>query len=62
MERLSVAEVHTAAMYSTAVRRQALELIHSGASLRSVSMSIGITRSTLREWRDNPEKTQAARA
>jgi hypothetical protein len=49
-------------MYSTTVRRQALELIHSGASLRSVSMSIGITRSTLREWRDDPKKAQAARA
>ena len=49
-------------MYSTTVRRQALELIHSGASLRSVSMSIGINRSTLREWRDDPKKAQAARA
>jgi hypothetical protein len=49
-------------MYSAVVRRQALELIHSGASLRSISMSIGITRSALREWRDNPEKAQAARA
>jgi hypothetical protein len=49
-------------MYSAAVRRQALDLINSGSSLRSVSMSTGITRSTLREWRANPEKAQAARA
>jgi hypothetical protein len=49
-------------MHSTTVRRQALELIHSGTSLRSVSMSTGITRSTLREWRDDPKKAQAARA
>jgi hypothetical protein len=49
-------------MYSALVRRQALDLINSGASLRSVSMSTGINRSTLREWRDNPEKAQAARA
>ena len=49
-------------MYSTAVRRKALHLIDSGCSLRSVSASTGITRSTLREWRDNPEKVQAARA
>jgi hypothetical protein len=48
-------------MHSAAVRRQALDLIISGASLRSVSMSIGINRSTLREWRDNPEKAKSAR-
>jgi hypothetical protein len=41
---------------------QALELFNSGASLRSVSRSNGINRSTLREWRDNPEKARAARA
>src|ERR1700743_2072665 len=49
-------------MYSAAVRRQALVLINSGSSLRSVSIATGITRTTLREWRDNPEKPQAARA
>jgi hypothetical protein len=49
-------------MYSPAVRRQALDLINRGSSLRSISMATGITRTTLREWRDNPEKLQAARA
>jgi hypothetical protein len=49
-------------MHSAAVRRQALDLINGGSSLRSVSMATGINRTTLREWRDNPEKLQAARA
>jgi hypothetical protein len=49
-------------MYSPAVRRQALDLINNRSSLRSISMATGITRSTLREWRDNPKKSQAARA
>ena len=49
-------------MYSAERRRQALDLIDSGASLRAVSMATGINRSTLREWRDNPEKVLAARA
>jgi len=43
------------------VRRQALDLINSGTSLRSVSRSSGVSRATLREWRDNPEKVRAAR-
>jgi transposase-like protein len=45
----------TAAMYSPDVRRQALALIDSGASLRAASMATGINRSTLREWREHPE-------
>jgi hypothetical protein len=49
-------------MYSAEVRRRALDLIDSGSSLRAVSMTTGITRTTLREWRDNPKKVQAARA
>jgi hypothetical protein len=48
-------------MYSAMVRRQALDLINRGVSLRSVSRSIGVSRPTLREWRDHPEKAQAAR-
>jgi hypothetical protein len=48
-------------MYSVAVRRKALKLIDNGASLRSVSVSTGVNRSTLREWRDNPDKAHAAR-
>ncbi|HEX3715063.1 MAG TPA: transcriptional regulator [Trebonia sp.] len=43
-------------MYSVEVRERALALISSGSSLRSVSMSTAISRATLREWRDNPEK------
>ena len=48
-------------MYSAAVRRQALDLLDGGTSLRSASKSSGVSRSSLREWRDNPEKAQAAR-
>ena len=49
-------------MHSAVVRRRALDLISSGASLRSVSIATGINRTTLREWRGNPEKAQATRA
>jgi hypothetical protein len=49
-------------MYSADVRRQALDFINTGSSLRSISIATGITRATLREWRDNPDKVQAARA
>lgn len=49
-------------MYNAGVRRQALDLINNGSSLRSVSMATGINRTTLREWRDNQEKALAARA
>lgn len=48
-------------MYSAVVRQHALDLINSGDSLRSVSMLTGINRATLREWRDNPDKSPAAR-
>ena len=49
-------------MYSPEVRVHVLELIASGSSLRAVSMSTGISRSTLREWRDNPERLHRRRA
>ena len=39
-----------------------MALIDSGHSLRSISMSMGINRSTLREWRDHPEMAQRSRA
>ena len=49
-------------MYGPEVRLQALALINGGHSLRAVSMSMGVNRSTLREWRDYPEKALKARA
>jgi hypothetical protein len=49
-------------MYSAMVRRRALDLIDNGSTLRSVSAATGISRTTLREWRDYPEKAQAARS
>src|SRR5436305_5744408 len=50
----------TRGMYTTEVRRRALALLERGSSLRSVSLATGISRSTLREWRDHPEKSTAA--
>jgi hypothetical protein len=49
-------------MYRPEVRHRALALIDSGHSLHSISMSMGINRSTLREWRDHPEIAQRSRA
>jgi hypothetical protein len=49
-------------MYRPEVRQRALVLIDGGHSLRSISMSTGINRSTLREWRDHPEKAQRSAA
>jgi hypothetical protein len=49
-------------MYGLDVRMQALALISSGSSLRAVSMSTGVSRATLREWRDDPARaTQVQR-
>lgn len=42
-------------MYSPDVRSHALALLGEGLSLRAASMSTGISRSTLRDWRDNPD-------
>jgi hypothetical protein len=42
-------------MYSSEVRRHTLDLIGRGISLRSISMSTGISRATLRDWREHPE-------
>ena len=44
-------------MYDRNVRQQALALIDRGMSLRAVYKSTGISRATLRDWRDHPEKT-----
>jgi hypothetical protein len=39
-------------MYDAATRASALTRIHDGESLRSISLSSGINRATLREWRE----------
>jgi hypothetical protein len=59
---MSVASGTMGFMYRPEVRHRALALIDSGHSLRSISLSMGINRSTLREWRDYPEKAQRSRA
>lgn len=43
-------------MYSHAVRLRALILIEKGQSLRSVSMTTGISLATLQDWRDHPAR------
>lgn len=42
-------------MYSSDVRRHAVSLMVNGLSLRSISMSTGISRATLHDWREHPE-------
>jgi hypothetical protein len=49
-------------MYSPDVRSNAIALIDRGFSLRSISMSTGINRATLREWREHPERSISSRA
>jgi hypothetical protein len=46
----------TAHVYSSEARVRALKLIENGFTLRATSMSTGVSRSTLRDWRDHPEK------
>ena len=41
-------------MYSPEVRRHAVALMEQGISLRSISMSTGISRATLHDWREHP--------
>ena len=43
-------------MYDQPTRLRAITLIAQGQSLQGVSLATGIARSTLRDWRDNPEK------
>ncbi len=43
-------------MYSSEVRGHAIALMERGVSLRSISMSTGVNRATLRDWREHPEK------
>ena len=46
-------------MYDRDVRDRALALIGQGLSLRAASKSTGVSRATLRDWRDHPQKTGA---
>ncbi len=41
-----------AGVYSSEVRRQALVLVQSGMSLNAVAARLGVSRSAIREWRD----------
>ncbi|MFI6295149.1 helix-turn-helix domain-containing protein [Nonomuraea sp. NPDC050790] len=44
-------------MYSPAVRARALLLLDQGLSLSEVSRRTGVNRSTLRTWRQDPDRT-----
>lgn len=48
-------------MYSSTVRSRALTLMASGASLRSISAATGVSRATLRDWRDHPARDNELR-
>jgi hypothetical protein len=48
--------VDTDVVYSSEARVRALSLIENGFPLRAISVSTGISRATLRDWRDHPEK------
>ena len=41
-----------AVVYSSEVRRQALELVQSGMSLNAVATQLGVSRSAIRVWRE----------
>jgi hypothetical protein len=47
---------HNPIVYGTDVHRHAAVLMECGFSLRSISRSTGVSRSTLRDWREYPEK------
>jgi len=49
-------------MYSADIRRHAVALMECGISLRSISLSTGISRATLRDWREHPEIGSSPRA
>lgn len=49
-------------MYSSDVRRRAVALMAQGISLRSISISTGISRATLHDWREQPEARVYPRA
>ncbi|MGH3300890.1 MAG: hypothetical protein ACRDOK_04225 [Streptosporangiaceae bacterium] len=48
-------------MYDRDTRRRALSLIERGQSLRSISLGTGVSRSTLREWRDDPATLESGK-
>jgi len=43
-------------MYSSGVRATALKFLGSGLSISAVSREIGANRSTIRDWRDHPDR------
>ncbi|WP_182885121.1 helix-turn-helix domain-containing protein [Microbispora sp. H10885] len=49
-------------MYDSSTRRRALRLLASGLTLTQTSRQLGISISTLREWRDHPERLPARAA
>lgn len=49
-------------MYGSEVRLKALAFMEAGYSLRAISAAMHVSRSTLRDWRDHPEKALASRA
>ncbi|WP_109506338.1 helix-turn-helix domain-containing protein [Nocardioides speluncae] len=48
-------------MYGDAVRREARRLLEGGATLSEASRRLGVSRSTLRDWRARPSRPRAGR-
>jgi hypothetical protein len=48
-------------MYSQPTRLRAMALVAQGQSLRAVSLTTGVSRAALRDWRDNPDKSALSR-
>ncbi|WP_119732004.1 helix-turn-helix domain-containing protein [Thermomonospora amylolytica] len=43
-------------MYDTATRRAVLRLVHDGLTASEISRRTGVSRATVKEWRDDPAK------
>ncbi|KAA9379977.1 helix-turn-helix domain-containing protein [Microbispora cellulosiformans] len=52
--KLSVVTATIGRVYDSSTRRRALRLLDSGLTLAQASRRLGISPSTLREWRDHP--------
>jgi hypothetical protein len=48
-------------MYAPEVRQRARQAMQRGQSLSSISLATGVSRATLRDWRDNPDRDGAWR-
>lgn len=57
---LSVVSPMLCSVYEDAIRREAQRLLSRGATLSEASRRLGVSRSALRDWRDNPAQRRPA--